>query len=153
MIRNRPPAFGHQPSAIGTFHHSARAMSSHPPNDSESAISLRHQPSAISTFHHSARAMSSHPPNDSESAISLRPSTFGHSAISLRPSPSALCHHTTWKKTKVLLGQCIENCKSSTKEYLLARELGGLLFIPYLTKQLEATLGKAKSPTLEYYKK
>ncbi|CAL2224493.1 unnamed protein product [Prunus armeniaca] len=41
MIRNRPSAFGHQPSAIGTFHHSARAMSSHPPNDSESAFSLR----------------------------------------------------------------------------------------------------------------
>ncbi|CAL9003827.1 unnamed protein product [Prunus brigantina] len=87
MIRNRPSAFGHsafghqplaiQPLAIGTFHHLARAMSSHPPNDSESAFSLQLRPSAF------CRVL----------PFSLRPSAFGHQppAISLRPS--APFHH------------------------------------------------------------
>ncbi|KAL6283006.1 hypothetical protein ACE6H2_013935 [Prunus campanulata] len=50
------------------LHHSTRAMSSHPPNDSASTFCLR--PSA--PLHHSARAMSSHPPNDSASAFGIR---------------------------------------------------------------------------------
>ncbi|CAL2274442.1 unnamed protein product [Prunus armeniaca] len=66
-----PPMIQNRPSA--PFHHSMRAMSSHPPNDSESAFStlqpsvFGHQPSA--PFNHSAHTMSSHPPNDSASAF------------------------------------------------------------------------------------
>ncbi|CAL2279481.1 unnamed protein product [Prunus armeniaca] len=84
MIRNRPSAFGIQPSAIqplaiqpsaiGTFYHSARAMSSHPPNDSESAFSLR--PSSLRPF--SIRPFSLRP---SAFGHQNRPSAFGHSAF------------------------------------------------------------------------
>ncbi|CAL8177002.1 unnamed protein product [Prunus armeniaca] len=126
MIQNRPSAFGIQPSTIqpsaiqpstiGTFHHSARAMFSRPPNDSKSAISLRPsslrrfslrpsafghsafvhqpsaiQPSAIGTFYHSARAMSSYPPNDSESAF--QPSAISLRPFSLRPSGPSIIRH------------------------------------------------------------
>ncbi|CAL8177004.1 unnamed protein product [Prunus armeniaca] len=87
MIRNRPSAFGHpafghstfgvQPSAIGTFHHSARAMSSHPPNDSESAFS--HRPSSLrpSAPFIIRRVRCLHIPP----MIRNRPSAFGHPAF------------------------------------------------------------------------
>ncbi|CAL8076551.1 unnamed protein product [Prunus armeniaca] len=95
MIRNRPSAFGHQPSAIGTFHHSARTMSSHPPmiRNRPSAFGHRHLPSfgACDVFTS---------PNDSESAFSLRPSApsiirrvrYLHIPPMIRNRPSAFGH-------------------------------------------------------------
>ncbi|CAL2250711.1 unnamed protein product [Prunus armeniaca] len=66
--------------------------------------------------HHPTRAMPSAPRHHlRHPAIIRRERRLRHPVIIRHHR-----HYTTWKKTKVLLGQCTENCKSSTKEYLLA---------------------------------
>ncbi|CAL8998247.1 unnamed protein product [Prunus brigantina] len=91
MIRNRPSAFSLQPSV--PFHHSARAMSSHPTNDSESAFSLR--PSTFGLRHPSVirRVRCLHIPP----MIRNRPSAFGH-----QPSAFGLRHPSVIRRVRCL---------------------------------------------------
>ncbi|CAL8076549.1 unnamed protein product [Prunus armeniaca] len=102
MTRNRPSSFGHQPSAIGTIHHSARPMSSHSPlfqcpsaePFGTPTRSLR--PSAPSIIR---RVRCLHIPP----MIRNRPSAFGHqpSAFNLRPSAFGHRHLPTFGASDV----------------------------------------------------